>query len=52
LIRPQVPCLKGVKTLAYNKLPYHVRNNRKVLHIKAKPEDEKVLKELFQNAKE
>jgi hypothetical protein len=52
LIYPQVPCLKGADTLAYNKLPYHVPENRNVLHIEVKPEDEKVLKELFQYAKE
>ncbi len=26
-IRPQVPRLKGVNTLGYDKLPYHVREN-------------------------
>ncbi len=52
LIHPQVPCLKGVDTSAYNKLSYHVQENRKVLHIEIKPEDEKVLKEIFQYTKE
>ncbi len=51
-IRPQVPHLKGVDTSSYDKLPYHVRENRKALHIKSKPEDKQELKELFQYAKE
>jgi len=51
-IRSQVPRLKGVDSSSFDKLPYHVRENRKVLHIKAKPEDEKELKDMFQFAKE
>jgi hypothetical protein len=51
-IHPQVPRLKGVDTLGYNKLPYHVRENCKALHIKVRPEDKKELKDLFQFAKE
>ncbi len=51
-IRAQVPRLKGVDTSNFDKLPYHVRENRKAIHIKAKPEDEKELKDLFQFAKE
>ncbi len=47
-----MPRLKGVDTLRYDKLPYHVRENRKALHIESKPEDKKELKELFQYAKE
>jgi hypothetical protein len=45
-----VPRLEGVDTSSYDKLPYHVRENRKALHIESKPEDEKDLKELFQYA--
>jgi hypothetical protein len=51
-IRAQVPHLKGVDTLGFDKLPYHVQENRKAIHIEAKPEDEKELKDLFQFAKE
>lgn len=51
-IRSQVPRLKGVDSSSFDKLPYHVRENRKVLHIEAKPEDEKELKDMFQFAKE
>ena len=51
-IRAQVPRLKGVDSSNFDKLPYHVRENRKVLHIEAKPDDEKELKDLFQFAKE
>jgi hypothetical protein len=51
-IRSQVPRLKGVDSSRFDKLPYHVRENRKVLHIEAKPEDEKELKDMFQFAKE
>jgi hypothetical protein len=51
-IRAQVPCLKGVDSSNFDKLPYHVWENRKVLHIEAKPDDEKKLKDLFQFAKE
>jgi hypothetical protein len=47
-----VPHLKGVYTSSHDKLPYHVRENHKALHIESKPEDEKELKELFQYAKE
>ncbi len=48
----QVLCLKGVDTSKFDKLPYHVRENQKAIHIEAKPEDEKELKDLFQFAKE
>ena len=50
-IRLQVPCLKGMDTSSYDKLPYHVRENRKALHIKTDPEDEAYLKDLIQFAK-
>jgi hypothetical protein len=46
-IHPQVPRWRGVDTLGYNKLPYHVRENCKALNIKARPEDNKELKDLF-----
>ncbi len=39
-IHLQVPPLKGVDTSGYDKLPYHVRENRKALHIETDPEDE------------
>jgi len=39
-IRAQVPRLKGVDSSSFDKLPYHVRENRKVLHIKTDPNDE------------
>ncbi len=45
-------CLIEVDTSSYDKLPYHVRENRKALHIESKPEDKIDLKELFQYAKE
>jgi len=48
----QVPRLKGFDTSALDKLPYHVKENRKVLHIETDPEDEAYLKELIQFAKE
>ena len=48
LIRLQVPRLKGMD----NKLPYHVQENRKALHIETDPEDEAYLKDLIQFAKE
>jgi hypothetical protein len=48
----QVPRLKGVDVSSFNKLPYHVRENRKVLHIEMDPEDKKYLKDLIQLAKE
>ena len=51
-IRLQVPRLKGVDTSNFDKLPYHVRENQKAIHIEAKPEDEKELKDLLQFAKE
>jgi hypothetical protein len=44
--------LKGFDTSALDKLPYHVKENRKVLHIETDPEDEAYLKELIQFAKE
>ena len=52
LIRLQVPRLKGIDTSSYDKLPYHVRENRKALHIETDPEDEAYLKDLIQFAKE
>ena len=36
-IHLQVPRLKGVDTSKYDKLPYHVKKNRKVLHIETDP---------------
>jgi hypothetical protein len=51
-IRLQVPRLKGMDTSSYDKLPYHVRENRKALHIETDPEDEVYLKDLIQFAKE
>ena len=51
-IRAQVPRLKGFDTSSLDKLPYHVKENRKVLHIETDPEDEAYLKELIQFAKE
>ena len=51
-IRLQVPRLKGVDTSNFDKLPYHVRENRKVLHIETDPENEALLKEIVQFAKE
>jgi hypothetical protein len=52
LLRALVPCLKGLDTSALNKLPYHVKENRKVLHIETDPKDEAYLKDLIQFAKE
>ena len=52
LIHLQVPRLKGMDTSSYDKLPYHVRENRKALHIKTDPEDKAYLKDLIQFAKE
>jgi len=52
LIHLQVPRLKGMDTSSYDKLPYHVQENRKALHIKTDPEDEAYLKDLIQFAKE
>jgi len=51
-IRAQVLCLKGVDTNDFDKLPWHVKENRKALHIEAKPEDMQELKDLVQLAKE
>ena len=51
-IHSQVPRLKGLDVSTFDKLPYHVRENRKVLHIETDPDDEKHLKELIQFAKE
>ena len=51
-IRLQIPRLKGVDTSSYDKLPYRVRENRKVLHIETDPENEALVKELIQFAKE
>jgi hypothetical protein len=35
-IRAQVLRLKGVKTKDFDKLPWHVKENRKALHVEAK----------------
>ncbi len=51
-IHSQVPRLKGLDVSSFDKLPYHVRENRKVMHIETDPTDEKYLKELIQFAKE
>ncbi len=51
-IRLQVPRLKGMDTSSYDKLPYHVQENRKALHIETDPEDKAYLKDLIQFAKE
>jgi hypothetical protein len=51
-IRAQVPRLKEIKTKDFDKLPWHVTENRKALHVEAKPEDVEELKELIQLAKE
>ena len=51
-IHSQVPRLKGLDVSTFDKLPYHVRENRKVLQIETDPDDEKHLKELTQFAKE
>ena len=39
-IRAQVPRRKGVDSSSFDKLLYHVRENRKVLHIKTDPNDD------------
>jgi len=52
LIRAQVPRLKGVDTKDFDKLPWHVKENRKALHVEAKLEDMQELKDLVQLAKE
>ena len=44
--------MKGFNTSSLDKLPYHVKENRKVLHIETDPKDEAYLKELIQFAKE
>ena len=51
-IRAQVPRLKGVNTKDFDKLPWQVKENRKALHVEAKPEDMQELKDLVQLAKE
>jgi hypothetical protein len=51
-LRAQVPRLKGVNSSSFDKLPYHVRENRKVLHIETDPDNEVHLKDLIQFAKE
>ena len=51
-IRSQVPRLKGVDVKDFDKLPWHVKQNRKALHVEAKPEDNQELTELVQLAKE
>ncbi len=43
--------MKGFNTFALDKLPYHVKETRKVLHIETDLEDEAYLKELIQFAK-
>jgi hypothetical protein len=52
LICMQDSRLKGHDTSALDKLPYHVKENKKVLHIETDPKDEAYLKELVQFAKE
>jgi hypothetical protein len=52
LLRMQVPRLKGLDTPVLDKLPYHVKENRKVLHIETDPKDEAYLKDLIQLSKE
>ena len=49
-IRAQVPHLKGVDTKDFDKLPWHVKENRKVLHVEGQPEDIQELKDLVQLA--
>jgi hypothetical protein len=49
--RAQVPRLKGVDSSSSNKLPYHVRENCKVLYIETDPDDEAHRKDLIQFAK-
>ena len=44
--------MNGFDTSKLDKLPYHVKENRKVLHIETDPEDEHYLKELIQFVKE
>ncbi len=44
--------MKGIDTSSYDKLPYHVRDNRKALHIETNPNNEARLKDLIQFAKE
>ena len=44
--------MKGFDTSSLDKLPYHVKENRKVLHIETGPKDEAYLKELIQFVKE
>ena len=44
--------MNGFDTSKLDKLPYHVKENRKVLHIETDPEDEPYLKELIQFVKE
>ena len=51
-LHSQVPRLKGVDSSSFDKLPYHVRENRKVLHIETDPDDEAHLKDLIRFAKE
>jgi hypothetical protein len=52
-IRAQVLHLKGVDIKDFDKLPWHVKeNNRKALHVEAKPEDMQELKDLVLLAKE
>jgi hypothetical protein len=51
-LHSQAPRLKGVDVSSFDKLPYHVREDRKVLHIETDSEDKKYLKDLIQFAKE
>ena len=51
-IRAQVPRRKGFDTKDFDKLPWHVKENRKALHVEAKPENMQELKDLVQLAKE
>ena len=51
-IRAQVLRLKGVDAKDFDKLPWHIKENRKALHVEAKPEDIQELKDLVKLAKE
>ncbi len=50
--RAQVPRLKGVDTKDFDKLPWHVKENRKALNVEGNSEDIQELKDLVQLAKE
>ncbi len=45
-IKDQVPSLKGVDTKDFDKLPWHVKENRKALQVDAKSDDIQELKDL------